>query len=217
MRTSIRRCGSARGFTLIELALSITILGSLVAALGWFQIRSQASYRQTAVRAEIEAKARQAASRVIRELTGVGTTLLAPDPTSSFGSSTLTFQKPIAVSDAGVVTWSTPSRLELQDDEADDGMDSDSDGLVDEKRLVLIQNVGLINQQAITICHGIAELAPGELSNGADDDGDGLVDEAGFNVQRTSDLLRIRLTLLKWVGDGTTVDVEVSTALVLHN
>ena len=218
MRTpQARACTATSGFSLIELMFSITILATVVATFGWLQMRSQASYRATATRAEVEAKAAQAATRVVAELTGVGTSTLVPDPTSSLGTSTLTFQTPIAVSNAGVITWSAPSRLELQDDEANDGVDSDSDGIVDEKRLVLLRNVGTLDQQSIVLCRNVVELAPGESANAADDDGDGLVDEAGFNVQRTGELLRIRLTVVRSAGNGTTVTGNVNTALVLHN
>lgn len=206
-----------RGFTLVELAVSLTILASILTALGWFQITSQSSYRQTAARAEAESKARHASVRVMAELTGVGTNTLIPDPTSNFGTSTLVFQKPTAVSNVGVVTWGTPSRLELQNDEADDGVDNDGDGLIDERRLVLVRGVGTAAEKTIVICHGVPEMAPGEFDNNIDDDLDGLVDEAGFNVRRTSDLLRISLTVERALSDGTSIESTMNTALVLRN
>lgn len=204
-------------FTLIELTVCLTILGTILTALGWFQISSQSSYRQTAARAEAEGRARHAAVRVMEELTGVGTNTLVPDPTSNFGTSTIVFQKPTAVTVAGVITWSASSRLELQNDEANDGVDNDGDGLIDERKLVLVRNVGTAAEKTIVLCNGVPELAPGEFGNNIDDDGDGIVDEAGFNVQRTGDLLRISLTVERALSDGTTVESTISNSLVLRN
>ncbi len=212
-----KRPPTRRGFTLVELAVCLTILASILTALGWFQISSQSTYRQTAARAEAESKARHASVRVMKELIGVGTNTLVPDPTSNFGTSTLVFQKPTAVSNVGVVTWGTASRLELQLDEADDGIDNDGDGQIDERRLALVRGIGTANETTTVICHGIPELGPGEFGNNVDDDLDGIVDEAGFNVQRIADLLRISLTVERALSDGTLVQATSETSIVLRN
>ncbi len=162
-------------------------------------------------------RARQASVRIMAELTGVGTNTLVPDPTSNFGTSSLVYQKPAAVSNVGVVTWGTPSRLELQNDEASDDIDNDGDGLIDEFRLALVRGVGTAAETTTVICNNVPELAPGELDNNIDDDLDGIVDEAGFNIRRTSDLLRISLTVARALSDGTLVESTMSTSLVLRN
>lgn len=208
---------SRRGFTLVEMAVSLTILASIMTALGWFQISTQASYKQTAGRAEAESRARQASVRVMAELMGVGTNTLVPDPTSNFGTSTLTFQKPTAVSNLGVVTWGSASRLELQNDEVSDDVDNDGDGLIDEFRLVLVRGVGTAGETSTVLCNNVPELGNGELDNNIDDDLDGVVDETGFNIRRTSDLLRINLTVARALSDGTIVEATMNTALVLRN
>ncbi len=158
--------------------------------------------------------------RIADELTGVGRSLIFPDPSSNFGTSILTYQRASGVTNAGLVTWDTPSRLELQLDpaELDNGLDDDGDGLVDERQLVFTRNFGMANAQTIVLCTGIPKLAPGELPNNViDDNGNGVVDEAGFNIQRTGDLLTLRLTVQQPYSGNRIATVSLETSIVLHN
>jgi len=215
-RPSIRARRSA--FTLLELVISVTMMGIIFGAVGLFQARSQDQTRASFAREQSESHARRGLDRAADELRGVGVTLLSPDPTSALGTSTLTYQRPTGVT-AGVITWGTPSRLrlELEPGETNDGTDEDGDGLVDEHRLVLVRDLGTLDEQEVVICSGVAELARGETANAADDNGDGLVDEAGFSVRRVGDLLTIQLTVEAAVGDGSTVSSRIGTNVVLRN
>ena len=207
------------GFTLIEILLSVGVMGIILAALAQVQVQSSAQSKSLQARVTAESRARRTLDRVADELTGVGHSLIFPDPSSVFGTSALTYQRASGVSGAGVVTWGTPSRLDLQVDprELDNGLDDDSDGLVDEQRLVFTRNFGLPNAQSVVLCTGIPELVQGELVNGIDDNGNGVVNEAGFNIQRIGDLLTVRLTVQQPFGKHQVATVSLETSIVLHN
>ena len=207
------------GYTLIELLLSAAVMGLVLTALAQVQMRSSVEAKSMQAREVAAGRARRALDRVVDEMTGVGRSLIFPDPSSAFGTSVATYQKATGVSIAGVVQWSTPSRLELRLDprEADNGIDDDGDGLVDEQQLVLTRNFGLPNAQQVVLCSNVPKLAPGELLNGIDDNGNGVVDEAGFNIQRVGDLLTIRLTVQQPYSGNRVATVTLETSVTLHN
>jgi prepilin-type N-terminal cleavage/methylation domain-containing protein len=217
---SFRRISHRRaGFTLIELLMSIGVMGLILTALAQVEMRSNAQSKSMQAREQAEGRARRVLDRIADELTGVGHSLIFPDPSTNFGTSSMTYQRASGVTNAGVVTWETPSRLELQLEpgELDNGLDDDGDGLVDEQQLVFTRNFGMANAQTVVLCTGIPKLAPGEVPNGLDDNGNGVVDEAGFNVQRTGDLLTLRLTVQQPYSGNRIATVSLETSIVLHN
>jgi prepilin-type N-terminal cleavage/methylation domain-containing protein len=211
--------GRRGGFTLIELMVTLSVLSLVLIGMGVFQLRSNNASKSMLARSAAETRARRALDRVAEELTGVGHTLLFPDPSTSFGTSAITYQRSTGVSATGTVTWGTQSRLELELEpgETDNGHDDDGDGLVDERRLVLIRDFGTAAAKTVVLCSGVAELLEGETANGADDNGNGVVDEAGFNVRRVGDLLTARLTVLVPLGGERSTGSTLETSIVLRN
>jgi type II secretory pathway pseudopilin PulG len=215
----MRTKGPRAGFTFIELAISLTMLVLLLGTVGIVQQRGQKAARAIQTTSEVERRADRALRMVTNKIAGVGVSKLVPDPTSSLGADTITFQTPLAVSATGVVTWGNRMRfaLAMDDGEIDNGLDDDGDGLVDERRLVLTLNVGTANEQTLDICHGVAKWLEGETPNGIDDNGNGVVDEHGFNVRRVGNLLQMRLTVLKQGEMGSLVPWTATTAVLIHN
>jgi prepilin-type N-terminal cleavage/methylation domain-containing protein len=207
------------GYTLLELLLSAAVMGLVLTALAQVQMRSSVESKSMQAREIAAGRARRALDRVAEELTGVGRSLIFPDPSSGFGVSALTYQKATGINAAGVVQWSTPSRLELRIDpgELDNGIDDNGNGLIDEQQLILTRDFGLPTAQQIVLCSNIPKLAPGELVNGVDDNGNGVIDEAGFNVQRIADLLTIRLTVQQPYSGNRVATISMETSVTLHN
>lgn len=214
-----QRATTRAGFTLIELVLAACIFGLLLGGVTYFQSKASSHSREISARSRAETQARRAVERVLDELCGISSALLVPDPTGALGSDQIAFQKPVTVSNAGVVAWSAQNRLALalDDGETDNGLDDDGDGLVDERRLVLTRAFGAPNQTTTTLCHGIASWYPGELGNGVDDNANGATDERGFNVQRVGDLLHVRVCVQVAAGPGEIADWTVDTAMRLRN
>jgi prepilin-type N-terminal cleavage/methylation domain-containing protein len=214
-----RHRGARLGFTLLEMAVAMAVLGIVLGAVGVFQVRSQDQSRVMMASGVAENRAWRAIDRAANELVGVGASVLAPNPTSNLGTSILTFQKPNGVSGTGAITWAPAARLELQMDsgETNNGSDDDDDGLIDERRLVLVRDIGTADQTTVVLCSGVAEWLEGEAGNGSDDNGNGLVDEAGFSIRRVGDLLFLRLTVQQPLGGGELVETTAETTVVLRN
>ena len=217
LRPTERRGRAA--FTLIEMLISMAVLAFVLGAMALVQIRSQAASKSTLGKTLSEMRARRTLDRVVGELSGVAHSLIFPDPTSNLGTSTLTYQHPTGVDAVGNVLWDVPSRLELQlaPGEVDNGIDDDSDGLVDERRLVLTRNFGTANAESVVLCTGIPRYLEGETPNLLDDNGNGLIDEPGFNIYRVGDLLTVRLTVQVPLGGGQVDMTTVQTSIVLRN
>lgn len=217
--TLIRGRSKRSAFTLVEVVVCLTLLAVIMGVVGAFQLSSQRAVRTEVTRADIEMRSRRTMQLALRELTGVASTMLTPDPSTAFGTDTITYQKPVGVDNVGNILWSNLNRLALQMDagETDNGLDDDGDGLVDERRLVLTRDVGLTSQRQVTVCHGIPELQAGELPNGTDDNGNGVRDERGFNVFRVGDRLSI-LVSVEQVGDQDAVLTwDSNSAMTLRN
>lgn len=219
LSSSARRRHERSGFTIVEITIAAALLGTILGSAAWFQIRTQAATKATIARSTTEASARRALDRAISELSCVIGSQLVPDPTGAFGTDSIVFRSPASTSDTGVVTPTSATRLAavLAAGEADNQVDDDGDGLVDERDLVLTRNVGLANERSVTLCSGVARWLDGETANAADDNGNGLVDESGFNVQRTGDLLSVRLTVQKAAEGGARLVTTISSATVLRN
>jgi prepilin-type N-terminal cleavage/methylation domain-containing protein len=217
------RCFSHRrsaGFTLLELLVTVAILGLVLTSLGLVQSRSSNESMVLRARSIAESRARRTLDSIASELTAVGRSLLLPDPTTALGASTVTFQHPTGVSNLGLVLWGNASRLALELDpkELDNGVDDDGDGLIDERQLAFTRDFGTANARRVVLCTNIPELAPGEIAgNGIDDNGNGVVDEAGFNVRRIGDLLSVHLTVQQPYGRNRVASSTLETSIVLHN
>jgi prepilin-type N-terminal cleavage/methylation domain-containing protein len=219
MRFHFHRRAARRGFTLLELVVATALLSLVLGAVGLVQMRARDASRNGIARDQVETACRRALDRVAEELQGVGHSMLFPDPSTNLGAGSLTYQHPTSVTAGGVVIWDNPSSLTLQLEpgEFDNGLDDNGDGLIDERELVLTQNIGTPQQRSVVLCKGIAELGQGETANGLDDNGNGVVDEAGFNVRKVGDLLTVRLTVQGPAGDGTVFTTSMQTSVVLHN
>ncbi|MBI5363413.1 MAG: prepilin-type N-terminal cleavage/methylation domain-containing protein [Planctomycetes bacterium] len=206
------------GFTLVEVLLSVVILGSLLGTV--FVVQKQGQSAAVASQAQLQAslKASRLLDRVVRELQSMGSDAATPVQSTSLGTDTLDWQVSLGVT-GGAVQWSNTNRfaLAMAPGEADNGVDDDGDGLVDERALVLTYEVGTANQRSVTLCDAVAELAPRETANALDDNGNGVADERGFNLHRTGDILEVRITVQGTGPEGSVVSASVETSFRVRN
>jgi hypothetical protein len=200
---------------LVAMALLATVLGSLL-SMGDVSTK----LCETGVtRSNLEAAARRAVDRLTRELAGARSASLAALPESPQWLNSIDFDRPgaIRVGD-GRVTWST-SRLEFRTatGEANDGLDNDGDGLVDEGTLVLVHDLAGADEITTVLAQGVREYLEGEIPNGQDDNGNGLIDERGVTFEREGDDLRLLLTLEGIGRDGNTVTRTLQTSVWSRN
>jgi prepilin-type N-terminal cleavage/methylation domain-containing protein len=206
------------GFSLVELVLAVAILGSVVGTVALVHSRSDGLARASTEQNHVNLLAARAADRVVRELASMGASGAIPDPTSALGTDSITFRQARGIV-GGVVQWGPPMRfqLDLGRGETANGADDDGDGLVDERALVLISDLGGADERRTVLCDGVPALFPGELSNVLDDNGNGVVDERGFNLRRVGDVMQVRVCVAHGAQGGSAAVATVVTSVRLRN
>jgi prepilin-type N-terminal cleavage/methylation domain-containing protein len=206
------------GFSLAEVLLSVAILGSLLGVVAMVQTSGQKLTASATLRTQANLKAARLADRVVQEVTMMNADGANPNPTTSLGTDSITFQKPAGVA-GGAATWNTAMRLQqqLSVGELDNGLDDDGDGLTDERALVLTYDVGAATERSAILGDNLRELWPGETINVLDDNGNGVVDERGFNLRRVGDVMQVRVCVELAGRDGETEIAVVETSVKLRN
>jgi prepilin-type N-terminal cleavage/methylation domain-containing protein len=209
---------SRGGFTMVELAVAVTVLAVLLYSLGVVVIQGEGAYQSAKNVVDLESKMGRTMARIVEELNGVGEVVLFPDPDNQFGTDELNFQKAEGVA-AGDIVWGPLTRLEFvyADGEVDDGIDNNDDGLIDEGVLQLTRDVGGADEQTIILCKDVAEFTMGETLNGVDDNGNNIVDECGFNVHQAGSTLEVNLTVVGLDGAGRPIERMLTTSVRLRN
>jgi hypothetical protein len=206
------------GFTVLELLFTVVLMPTFLISATLVLSSSRKAFSAAQESAALQAKVDRAASRVAREMLGTSIGVIVPDPDGDLGSPTLTFRNPVGLN-GDVIDWGDQISLgfEYAAGEADDGLDNNGNGLVDEGELVLTRDPGGADEQRVVLCRNVSEFGEGETLNGADDNGNLVVDEAGFNVQRTGDILSIRLTVETMSSTGELIRRSTETSLHFRN
>ena len=207
-----------RGFTLVEIGISVVLTAILATSVALAASRGYGAYRATQQSNDVESSVRQALDRAARELLSSGASVLTPaNIDDQFGTSDLVFQQATGQA-GGNLVWGNPLRLAFEYDtgELDNGQDDDTDGLVDEGRLVFVRDDGLASETRVVLCHDVREFGEGETDDDEDENGNGIVDECGFNVHREGTVLTLRLTL-EDNGDTNSVIRTLETSIRLRN
>jgi len=187
------------GFTLVELLISGSFLASLLLVAGLATDRTLSSFRAKRAEQETAVEADRLLRRIAGELAFAARDGLAPATLTAVGSERIEYR--VAV---GGGAFGTARVLALESDggESDNGADDDGDGLVDEQRVVWIEDEGGAGERRVVLGGGLAEYLAGEEENGLDDNGNGLRDERGLSFVLEGDAVRVRLTLLFAVPGG---------------
>ena len=127
-------------------------------------MRAAGAFAQSSATGDLDARTARAMRRMAAELIGARWATLVPVPAPPFGADGLEFERPGDTA-AGVVTWGSRSQilLELATGELDNGLDDDGDGLVDERSIALVQDLGLPSEQRATILSGGKPIRPEHL------------------------------------------------------
>ena len=187
-----------RGTTLLEIVLGLTLFSAFAGSAFLAIDAASRSYRTETSVSHLEFLARKALDDVSERLRAADFASITPLPVIPPASaSSLDFQGSRGFVN-GAVDWGPTERLAFESDpsDAEDGLDNDADGLVDEGRLVWIENPGLGGGRRTVLCSHVSASLEGELAgNGADDNDNGLIDERGFCVEFVGDRAIARITL----------------------
>lgn len=204
MRTSSRKQTlGRRGFSLVELTIVVLLLGLVLGSVALVAGSSDRMYRTESVHSLLEAQVGMAMQHVTEDLRSAAIDTLAPPPQEGVGSSSVQYVQATGIV-GDQIQWSPLRRLELELEmgELDDGLDNNHNGLVDERRLVLIEDPGGPSERRRVLTRWVSERLEGEVENGLDDNGNGLVDEPGFVLELEGESVTIRLTLERMTPEG---------------
>ena len=182
--------------TLVEIMIAALLLTFVLGTAILATQRSTGAYRRSMINRTVDTLATRGIGRVMRELVAAGRNTLDYSPPGEPHVPTVAFRTAQGW-DGTAVVWGPEVRLswELAPAEVDNGADDNGNGLIDEGRIVRIQNPGLPNESRLVLVNGVSELLEGETFNGLDDNGNGLVDERGFCFELTGDTLTVRLSV----------------------
>ncbi len=214
---SVRARRRNRGFTTLELMISVVILGTILAALGLSAQSASHLYRESQFEHALETKLHRSLESIAAQFVQAGRDL-TPEPDTAFGTAALTYNRCEGYV-GETVLWSQPYQIawQLEGGELDDGIDNNGNGLVDEGVVAMIENPGQATERVTVICHGVRELLAGETFNGADDNGNGLIDEPGLCFDVDGNMLTIALTLEGRDHQGRLIVKTDQTAVRIRN
>jgi prepilin-type N-terminal cleavage/methylation domain-containing protein len=210
------------GFTLIELLISLAILAAMLGALGLAVERGMGMFRMRSATSDVETRAARALDRIVREIRAAGagtvTDVTTPPMAPKFWLAAVDYRPALGWT-AGAVDLGAPRRIELGlvAGEAANGLDDNENGLVDEREVVLVDDVGAPGERRTVLAARVASLLGGELANGLDDNGNGLVDESGLCFDQEGDLLTVRLCVQGVGPTGEAISRTFQDAVVLRN
>lgn len=206
------------GFSLVEMLVVTLILSVALGMLSMIGTSSERAYQNGATAAQLEGQVSQAMERIVVELRPIAKTSLTPGLVPGVGLPTLQYVQSVGYENGQVVQ--TPLRqltLEYAEGEVDDGLDNNGNGLIDEGRVVSIENAGTPDERRLVLTRWVAEMFEGEQLDGVDENGNGLVDERGFHVERVGDTLFVRLTLQRRDAQGQLMTRTARTSVELRN
>lgn len=202
--TALRRLREA-GMTIVEMTISSAVLVVVLSIAATAILRAQRNASGVAVRVETERRSSAGIERLTSLLGDCAGSTVAGNVAPPSGASSMTFRDRIGWSGGSVVYGELTTIQWLPDPlDAQNGIDDDRDGLVDEGRVVWQAGSGGTLKSAVLI-QNVANRLEGEIGgNNLDDNGNGLVDERGLSFVLEDGRLTIRLTIERRERDGTT-------------
>lgn len=210
--------GTRAGLTLVEMLVAASVLGLMLGAIATTLHRGDAAYRAGVSAAVVDTDCRRMLDRLASEFRDADRSSLNPNPTSTFWTSTIDFARVSGVA-AGAAVLGPTRRLQLalEVGELDNGVDDNGNGLIDERRLVLVPDVGTPGE-SVVIGKYVRERAEGELVNGLDDNANGISDEAGlWFLHDGNGTLTIGVTIERLDTERRLITRSLRTAVRMRN
>jgi len=211
---------TSRGFSLVELAISMALMGLVTGGMLMVFDSTNRAFQSATASIELSRAAHSTVDRmaeIVSYSRRSSMTPTAPGAQSPFSTKQITFQT-VDGFVGGVAAWSNTQRLEFQYSPFDknDGIDNDHNGVVDDGLVVWTTDVGLPEQRAVVLARNVRELQIKEKQNGADDNGNGLIDEPGLSFDFQGERLIIRLTLER-VMNGRRLTYSAERSITFRN
>ena len=147
------------GFSIVEVAIVAAVFSVVLAATTSLVGTTGGTLATGISISTLEAKANRLVEAIGNELLQAGVTTL--DAEAATGTASLPYRRAVGYAN-GALNWGPPRLIELRPDEIEDGVDNDSDGLVDEQRVDWIQDPGETSQRVVTWARGVRAYLEGE-------------------------------------------------------
>jgi len=209
---------SSAGFTVVELAIAVVLSGLMLGAIAMIFDSNRRALRAGATADNLEEQAYATVQKLRTILAPSGKSAISPMPIAPLHTSTIQFQRGVDIVNAELV-WSPPERLVLEysPGETDNGVDDDGNGLVDECRIVWIQDDGGPNERTLVLSSWVSEFLEGEDADKKDSNGNGMAAERGLTFTFDEELVTVYLTLQRPDPEGRMLTRTVSTTIALRN
>jgi prepilin-type N-terminal cleavage/methylation domain-containing protein len=206
------------GFTLLEVVISASIVAMLAGIAYSLVMTGTSTYHLGTTQSHLEGNAHRVLDAISDALAESSQNVITPVLEPPLGSENVTLQRNTGYSN-GAVVWGPVMTFELQYEENDpnDGVDNDGDGLIDEGRIVVTEDPGGAAERTIVLATCVREYLEGETPNGKDDNGNGLTDERGLAISYESGVWTIRVTLERQDAEGRVSTQTVETAVRPRN
>ena len=205
------------GFTLVEMAIGM-VLVSVISGLFFLTTETTSSAVSTGMAvAELDTNTLRALERVCDSLKSASADMVSPQSAAPWSGESVDYQRGRGADADGNLLWGPTERIALEYDEADDDIDNDGDGLVDEGRLVWIENPGAAGERRIVLCQDVREYLEGETFDGADENDNGLIDERGFALDFDGRSVTVRLSLQARDRRGQILTATVERTIAFRN
>lgn len=202
------------GFTMVEVIIAAGILSLALVSTADLVATTGDTLTVGTSMANLDAKANALLAKIEREIVQAGTETLIPG--TPIGEPGLTYRLAFGYEE-GAVQWGSQTRIEFRADEAQDGIDNDSDRFIDEGRVVQVRNPGTAAEAVTDWGGGICAFLEGEIPNGIDDNGNSLIDERGLCFSLEGQAIVIRLSVEGRDTKGRVMVRTVSTAVRPRN
>jgi hypothetical protein len=211
---------------MVELLVAALIMTTVLGAIGVTVLAGTRNYEEGVARADVDSQARRLVSRVAQEFMTAsagscnpGVAVIQSGAVEDQGEVEFSYTQVLGAA-AGNPIFSTVRRVRLAyaQGELDDGIDNNSNGLVDECRILLTQDTGVGPE--IAIGGFVREFLQGEVGgNDADDNGNGLSDERGLCLawDEETQIMMVRLTIERLTSQGRLVTSTAETSVLLRN
>jgi len=196
----------------------ITLLGAVVGSVLAVLRTSTRAIGVGTTDARLESLASQTLDLIASRLRSSQRATMTPTLSAPFSSSQITFQTSVGIA-GGATVWGPVEciRFEYAPNDPNDGIDNDGNGIVDEGRVVWVQDVGGPNERSTVWATGISEYLHGETRDNADQNGNGLVDEQGLCFEFDGTSVIVRLTLEARDASGVLLTRTVQERVFFRN
>lgn len=203
---------------MVEMLVAAGVFALLLGAIANTVQHGNQAYRQGVANAVVEGQCRRMLERIAAEFGDVDRSSLNPNPTGLFWTAAIDYARANGFA-AGALQVGPTRRLllALETGELDNGLDDNGNGLIDERRVLLVPDTATPAER-VSLGSQVRELAEGELPNGLDDNGNGIADEAGLWFRHDgSGTLTVSLSLERLDGRGGSIVRTLTTSVRMRN